>query len=94
MLKPACIFFFLSVMFFSGLSANCQQYAPFISALRDTASFKILPPYTNERPRGSITHSEAAEDIAMLKYIIDNAFAGKDYWQSRGVKFDALYASL
>lgn len=30
----------------------------------------------------------------MLEYIIDNAFSGRDYWQSQGIDFNILYNKL
>ena len=42
----------------------------------------------------TISQSQALEDFATFKYLIDNAYSGRDYWAMRGVDFPKLYAQI
>lgn len=76
------------------LISHGQEFKPFVKSLKDTTRFEVLPPYDNAKPPLSITREQALQDIRMLEYIINNAFAGRDYWESRGLDFQLMYQSL
>ena len=42
----------------------------------------------------TISQSQALEDFVTFKYLIDNAYSGRDYWAMRGVDFPKLYAQI
>jgi hypothetical protein len=44
------------------------------------------PPY--------ITKEQAIDDIQMLEYLIETSYAGKEYWEGKGVDFTNIYHKL
>lgn len=73
---------------------SAKLYKPFINTIREKVVFKELPDYSHDKPPLFISKQQALEDIEMIRYIIDNAFSGRDYWQSRGIDFNSLYNKL
>ena len=51
-------------------------------------------------PRGALTvpetisRSEALEDIEMLAYLFQNGYSGREFYEIRGVDFQAIYQDL
>jgi hypothetical protein len=42
----------------------------------------------------TLSPAQAKEDVDMLKYLLDTAYSGRDYWEMRGVDFDGMYKNL
>ena len=42
----------------------------------------------------TVSQQNALEDFETFKYLMDNAYAGRDYWAMHGVNFHACYAQI
>ena len=42
----------------------------------------------------TISREQALEDFETFKYLINNAYSGRDYWEMRGVKFKECFAMV
>lgn len=41
-----------------------------------------------------LTRAEASEDFSMFRYLIDNAYSGREYWENAGIDFAHRYAAI
>lgn len=53
-----------------------------------------LPDYVEGDLPDRITRQQALEDVEVLRYLLDNAYSGRYYWQQHGVDFPGGYDSL
>ncbi len=67
---------------------------PFIDRMSTPLTLTELPDYINGDIPSRITQPQAFEDIEALRYILDNAYSGRFYWQQRGVDFQGGYDVL
>lgn len=44
--------------------------------------------------RSVITGKQAMEDLEELRFLMDNRYSGKDYWQRKGIDFSACLANV
>jgi len=44
--------------------------------------------------KGAILREAALRDLAQLRYVIDNRYSGKEYWERGGFSFEACYAQV
>jgi len=42
----------------------------------------------------TITKEEALEDLRIFKYIMDNAYSGREYWENHGIYFKNIYCNI
>lgn len=94
MIQYSTRFYLIALFVLLYIISPAQLFTPFVKTLKDTASFHLIPPYDEAKPPLTITGEQALQDISMLEYIINNAFAGRDYWQSNGLDFPSMYKSL
>jgi hypothetical protein len=69
-----------------------------------TTAHPILAPYISEPAkapmkrvriyRGVIPRRAALIDLAQLRYVIDNRYSGKEYWERKGISFEDCYAQI
>lgn len=67
---------------------------PFIARMSAPLLPLELPDYVAGPLPERISAAQALEDVELLRYLLDNAYSGRDYWQQRGVDFPAAYAAL
>ncbi len=41
-----------------------------------------------------LTREEASEDLTMFRYLIENAYSGREYWEKAGIDFAKAYATI
>lgn len=104
-MKNTIIMFFLCI---GALHVNCQkiygdlsendsvpkELQILISAVKSESEFIEIPDFSYCRPPKCISKMEAHEDIKMLKYLFDNAYSGRYYWEQNGFSFTDCYSSL
>lgn len=73
------------------LPAVVKEYIKNISA---PAVFMEISELENAKSPQAITKQQALEDIEMIKYLFDNAYSGKEYWENNGVNFASMYNKL
>lgn len=73
------------------LPAIIKEYIKNISA---PAVFMEISKLEKTTPPQTITKQQALEDIEMIKYLFDNAYSGKEYWENNGVDFASMYNKL
>jgi len=71
---------------------------------KSTTAHSILAPFISEPTRaplhkikkykGAIPRKAALGDLAQLRYVIDNRYSGKEYWERQGISFQACYAQI
>jgi hypothetical protein len=69
-------------------------FQPFIDRMSAPVELMELPDYIKGDIPDRITKPQALEDIEVLRYLLDNAYSGRFYWQQQGVDFAGGYAAL
>lgn len=62
--------------------------APYISAPASVPFRKV------EKYRGEVSRAQARADLEELRYILDNRYSGKEYWERQGISFSQCYAEI
>lgn len=44
--------------------------------------------------RFTITQEEALEDLHIFKYILNNSYSGREYWENQGIDFEKIYDNI
>jgi len=71
-----------------------EALRPYVDRMSAPLTPMELPDYVKGDLPASITRQEALEDVEILRYILDNAYSGRYYWQRHGVDFPGGYDSL
>lgn len=66
----------------------------YIDQMSTSITLMELPDYIAGALPEKITKQQALEDVDVLRYLLDNAYSGRHYWQYRGVDFPKGYENL
>ncbi len=106
--KQVILFFILNFLVFCFVT-NAQQgneipdeFISYIASKSSPCEYKTVYPQsleellagTYKQCSDSITQTEALEDIEQLKYLLETAYSGKEYWQKQGCDFNQIYSQV
>lgn len=87
----------LILMTCSGSDMVPKEYRNYITQNSTPVEYQeIIPFHGGERLKipATITREQALEDLRMFEYLLKTAYAGYDYWKSKGIDFEAYFTGV
>jgi len=66
----------------------------YVKNLAAPATYLQIDTLETQSSPNEISGRQALEDIEMIRYLFENAYSGRDYWENHGVDFPAMYDKL